>query len=317
MLMNKEIKLFANGLIPFFSSKSPLGRFSGNAHMFHEDISQHKMPYSDRLERFPDFKATIKGAGESEARELLSSISEHHRPCSDIGSFRMRYSDTEIICDVINNISKSAYYWGKVLISKKVKSDGEYVFVKVYPQSILKILNLYIQYVPYDDRQDFKSMFRFEKDSDVFSLSIFNSLFSRIQFKIVEFLLILTDGIFPRFVMKDNFQNKYFDTNYYKLLEIQFMTLLTKKYAWKLRFSADEYTNEYSQIYASYRSAIYDAQVREVLIDQLNKMLHHFKIDAIISVEGIPTSKYLKESILQLERGEKSFRQALDEAYLR
>ena len=285
--------------------------------MFQEDISQHKMPYNNRLERYPNFKATINGEDKIAARNILINLSENYRPHSNIESLENDYLDTNIICEVVNKASQSIYHSGNILIRKVVKPDAETVFIKIFPQNIVRFLNLYLQYIPAMERERFKSCIKFDNAADIYSLTLFDKIFSRVKFKAIGLLLALTDKTFPDFFLKDRLQNRFFDTNHYKLLEVQFMTLLTKKYAWRLRFSADEYTNEYARIHALYKSAILNSKDREILIEGLNKMLKHFNIDANISVIGIPTSKDLRESILQLERGEKSFGDALNEIYLR
>lgn len=300
----KFLNLFANeGLFRFLESKRERFFLTGNAHMFQEDISQHKMPYRGRLEKFPNFKVTISGTDTDRAKTVLNSLSEHER----------RNSDTDLLCDVINKISRTVYYFGKTYLSKRV---GEHEFLEIYPHNVFRLFNVYLQYVPKSDRREPTMFLRFEKTLNIFCFSIFKNSFSRLKFKIIEKFLSLGDEVTPNFVIEDGFQNRNFETSAYNQLRIRFMALITKSYAWKLRFLADEQSNEYFKIYSAYKSAIYNAQDRELIIEQLNKMFIHFKINASIKLEGIPTSDDLKKSLLQLKSGEKTFRQALDEAYL-
>ena len=307
--MSKILKLFlADGLIPFLDSKRNNDHFSaGNTHMFQEDVSQHKMPYNERLERFPNFKITITGNDKEQAKEALKSLSNH----------RHSYSDTDLLCDVINNVSRTTYHFGRIYLCKRIDVNGKNEFVEIYPHNIFRLFKLYLQFIPKSDRQNTSIYFRFEKSENIFCLSVFKKLFSRIKFKLIEILLSFTDGVFPKFFMEDQFQNRHFETSCYKKIEVRFMSLVTKEYAWTLRFLAEEHSNEYFQIYSSYLSAIRNAKDREVLLEQLNEMFHHFKIDALLTLEGIPTSHELTNSLFKLKSGEKTFRHALDEIYLR
>ncbi len=308
-LINKIVKRFISiNLIPFLNSKKDEDRFpSGNAHMFQEDVSQHKMPYNDRLTRYPNFKIVIAGRDKDAGKEVLNNLSNN----------RHSYSDTDLVCDAVNNVSRIIYYFGKIYLSRRVESEGVVKFITIYPHNVFKIWKFYFQFIPLLDREKSFSLFRMEKDKNLFCLSPFITPFSRTKYRVIMKLLSFVNGVFPSFVMDDRFKNKNFEIQRYKQFEIRFMSLITRSYSWKLRFLADEYSNEYFKLYSSYLRAIYDAQDRELLIEQLNKMFHHFGIDASIAVEGIPTSHDLKNSLNQFKAGEKPFKQALDEIYLK
>jgi hypothetical protein len=304
---NKLLKRFvAHDLLYFLDSKRDQRFATGNVHMFLGDVSQHKMPYGGRLEKFPNFKVTISGTDSELAKEALKSLSEH----------RHKYSETDLLCDVVNHISRLVYYFGKIYVSKRLSDIKGNEFIKIYPHNVIKVFNGYIQYVPKVDRKKTAVCIRYEKAENMFCFSIFKGPFSWLRFKITGKLLSFGDGVAPSFVMEDRFQNKTFDMSFHNQLRIRFMALITIHYAWKLRFLADEHSNEYFKIYSAYKSAIRNAQDREFLIAQLNEMFGHFKINASITLEGIPTSEDLQRSLLQLQSGEKTFRQALDEAYL-
>lgn len=282
-----------------------LKKTRGNAHFFIEDISQHKMPYSRRLGNYPNFNVTIEGTEIEKAKLMLNNLSQHSH----------NHSDTDLVSDIINNLSKKMYYWGEIYYCKNNVIHGP-ACLEIWPLGLFRIFNFYIQIIPRSKKFKSSTFLRYEKAMNVFRFSLFKSQFQKLKFFLIKRMLNRDRTGFPSFFVADKFQNGNFDLKYYKRIEAVFMALITKGYAWKLRYLADDYKNEFFRFYSSYLSAIRDAEDREAILSQINQMLKHFEIDATLNLEGIPTSHYLKGSLQELSEGRKTFSEALKDIYL-
>lgn len=285
--------------------KSTFKEINGNAHLFIQDISQHKMPYSRRLGNYTNFKVTITGTDIDKAKLILNNLSKHSH----------NHSDTDLVSDIINNLSEKVYYWGKIHYLKNSESN-EPACTEIWPLGVFRFFTHYLQVVPKNKSLAISPYLRFEKATNVFTFSLFNNLFHKISFFLIEQMLNRDRKGFPTFYVEDKFRNRNFDLKYYKKIETVFLALITKRYAWKLRYLADDYKNEYFRFYCSYMTAIKNAEDRESILDQINKMLKQFNVDAVVMIEGIPSSHDLKKSFQEMAEGKRSFTEALKDIYL-
>jgi len=219
---------------------------TGHVYMFQEDISKNKMPSKERLKNFPNFKVIISGSQKELAKKILITLSGSND----------RNSDTKLISDVINNISRSVYYFSRIYIIKNYKENEPEIFLKIHPYNIIKIFKLYFQYIPEHERINSNINFNILKENNIFFFSIFKNPFSWVKYNITKKILILSDGITPKFFQEDGFQNKNFEMNTYTTLQIRIISFFTKNYGWNLRSLADEHSNEYFKIYYAYKAAI-------------------------------------------------------------
>jgi hypothetical protein len=309
--LTDRLKAFKNSLIlKGLSRERDFGRRNfkesiGNAHFFIQDVSQHKLPYNHRLGNYPDFKITIVGSEIDNARLILNNLSKHSH----------NLGDTELISDVVNNLSRKMYYWQKIYYYK-TSDVNEPSCLEIWPLGVFRVFGYYLQLIPKVSKPYSSPLLRFESASNVFTFTFFENLLDRFKYSLVLRMLNRDRTGFPIFYSEDKFQNRNFDLKYYKMIETVFLTLITRTYDWKLRYLADDYKNEYYRFYSSYLSAIRDAQDREIILNQINKMLKQFKIDAKINLEGIPTSHDLKNALQEMKEGRKSFSEALKDIYL-
>lgn len=294
--------LARKGLVSHFPSKSGMIKYTGNAHMFIDDMGKSILPLRGKSGRNPDFEIKIVGNDSEKARSILKSITQ----------VRKYYSDSELVCDTINDLAKNIYYFSGLVF--EVSSEEKLPILKfVIPYNLISLPFVSIQFIPSSDRQLFGTVFRYEFNKNIIKMSLFHNVYSRLKFRLTLWLLKLSDGVSPEFFRRNMFRNDVgLSIEEFSRMRAKFISVITRPYCWKQRSLSNKYTNEYFLVYSGLKSAAKKASDRNGLKSQLNKLFSDMKIDARIEISGIPSHEFLLNSVEELKNGELSFKKSID-----
>jgi hypothetical protein len=287
------MKVFKRGLAFRFPSLSTPKHNMGDAHMFTQDMTTSIAPIGGRREE-KIFSIVIKGADSDKAREVLNGFADYKS-----------HEDTKLCCDAINAIGRSMFYRGQV--SYLVYKDNDKLNTRyVTNNRLLKLPFYWLQFVPSVDRQHFGGRILFSRSKFSVSFSVIDNLFGRFVYKWKLFLLgDVNRGVAPPFFSNNPMSCRTpFSISLYARIRAVFSAVVTHKYSWTQRSSANEFITEYYLVHRYLKNRAYVANLRARIIKELNTLFKQLELDAKIVEEGLPTFESIMSLLENIKNGD-------------
>jgi len=260
------------------------------AHMFKEDMHLGVMPY---VSLSPKEGRKIKCAFNGEKSQVEKAI----YLVSDFAQYD-KTDPTELVCDVINHIAFNLSWEGKVyyeLLKAETESGTQYFARYFTCQRVLKIPGLfYIQFVPKRDQEHLKAKYLRCDINDVFEVSIPKLLGGTKTYKNILLGLNRYSHLGPRFFqdnLSEELRNADYDFSDYRRQHFIYTLSITRTWGWTVRQLANEYSNEFFQVYRFITRKWATAILREHILKSMNSLLKRLNLDVTISIEGLKTAE--------------------------
>ena len=299
--------LFSLRGISTYSSRRVGNDYSGDIHMFVEDMYLSIMPFSSQR----DSQLMVKL--EPDNQELERIISD----ALDTRGHQHRLSDA--LADFVRNTVRSLFIYEKVLyrIVYATNTNGRVnslEFIYPHPLSIRKIFGNYYQTSPWPVAEVPNQTVSVKKipREEVLLIEFPKELGGkRTLRKIIKRLSVLGKEIAPDFYMEVVQKNQDIGFSLGKYAKAKFLekAQLTKRFGWNQRRRSDEEILEYYYLYRHLYFALSLAIIRENIIETINHILNGplLNFGAKIIVEGIPTAQQIRDEFEILESGNVEF----------
>lgn len=287
-----------------FPSLSQADDISSEAYMFIQDIQLAIMPIGGRSKQK---KFSIKFKGKSpesdKAKKLIRQLAQFES-----------YDDTEMLCDVVDNIVKNLVWDGQAYYEILKHKNNTYLN-RFTPKNLRKFFKWYIQIIPFTDRNTWKRKFSIINKKKVWKLEIPKSLGGKKDYQKIMNKIGKYEGFGPDFATKKmksgEFENSYDFLNYRKNYKI-YINSTTKSWGWNRRDWSQDNCTEFYTFYRMLNFKYAQALLRESIIDEINCLLKRLSIDCEIVIKGIPSSKKILKLRKKMELGQISFNELSD-----
>lgn len=278
-------------------------------HMFIEDVHIAVMPIGGRTEKRTDFSVTFQGEPiECErAKDLCLSLSRHRR-----------YSDKELMCDVVDQITQYLAWYGRAVceIIRDTDEIGKTYLLHFTPQRLYRIPGHYVQWVPSGDYELWKKRFIVIPSKDVWEISIPLILGGASSYRKILSGLRRFEHLGPRFWRGDLEKQKL--TKHYDFMEYVrnseiYYDRITQTWGWNRRDWTQERSTEFFNFYRTITFRWAQAVLREHIIKEINDLLVRLNIGSMIVISGLPTSDEILEIRKEMLDGRISFGKAFDQ----
>jgi hypothetical protein len=247
-------------------------------HNFSQDMSSGTVPYSRGVPS-DKFKFVIKGKDIVKAEVLLKSLARHE----------LRYSHTELLSDVINNLLHSLLYWGVCFYQIQTDDENDFTLFPVTEKRLFNLFRYYFQIVPNKDVHLFEKRILVASRNKIWKLSLPHSLGGSWRFKFDFFVLRLAGKVSPDFAFARIGRNdSSFDLKQYSKIKTFFVSTVLKRFEYKYRPFLNEYISEYYLVHRYLKNKKIKSILRIHVLSELNFLLRKVGFDAVIEETGLP-----------------------------
>jgi hypothetical protein len=266
--------------------------------MFLEDLCSGTLPIGGRSSTHPKFSVILEGENQCipYVKKLLNSLSHYDN-----------HDTMRIVCDAVNSIASHLVTTGicHFEIVNDTTNSEQYYLVPFTSRRLLKISNIYYQFVPRGDWKLHRKKVNLLHSRQVWGVSFPKVLDGMWQYKNKKKRLASLDPLKPGF-----WKYNSFDFDHYVKSEEVYIQRLTRNYGWDKR--SDKNKTEFYSIYQKIRMQRSKAIISEHIVAQLNLLISRLGYDCIIKIFGIPSVQDIIEIENKLIAGSISFDDAIN-----
>lgn len=286
-----------------FPSLDPKRENSFYSHMFQEDLSLGILPIGGRCSTHPKFSVILEGENQSipYVKKLLNSLGQYNN-----------HDTMRIVCDAVNSIASHLVTTGicHFEIVKDTTILEQYYLLPFTSRRLLKISNIYCQFVPRGDWKLHEKKLNLIHSRQVWRISFPKVLDGMLKYKNKKKKLASFDPLRPGFWKYNLEGSSSFDFNHYVKSEEVYIQRLTRNYGWDKR--SDKNKTEFYSIYQKIRMQRSKAIISEHIVTQLNLLISRLGYDCIIKILGIPSVQDIIEIENKFIAGSISFDDAIN-----
>lgn len=271
-----------------------------HVHIFIGDVNLGVVPFRFAQQENENIEANVSGIDAEQAYGILQSLAEYKEK-----------NKRELIFKVVSTIIRNMLYSGRIHYEINLK-DNQYYLNYFTSHGLHTFFNVLWQRVPKVDREWLKKRGAINFKSRIWIIEIPKSLGGKQGYLRLIKELAEDSDMFPARLGEDIFKklNEYsFDSiKYHKNQKIRIHSVLQNWGGIQRDFSLDD-VNEFYLIYRITQFERSKAILREYVIAQLNDLFKRLKLDAQISVSGIPTVENIEDVLKKMHIGDVSLDQ--------
>ena len=276
-------------------------RRSSQLHILRQDLHLGVMPIGGLARNHANFEVDIVGQDKDAAIQILSQFERVNRR-----------EIKESICDVANHLAQNITHSG--ITRYEISSIENGYSLDYIPERSFYDLNFVgVQFVPKLQREHVNKRVIVGSSKRIWKISFPKSLHSRKQYiKVLKHLSKYTNLIPQQIELGDIDSPEIgFDMNYYNRESKKFIYQLLNKIGGAQRETRLDYVTEYYLINRMIRLNLTRSVIREHVICEINNLFKKLRFDALVEVNGLPTSQGISDCLSDLKVGAIG----LDEAY--
>lgn len=298
---------------PRFASHFPSlhGRgIEGMSYMFAEDVHLGVMPIGGQSTYRSEFDVQLEGEADCSepVSKLLEGVCNYHR-----------YDLKELICDAVNSIAQDLAWNGAACYEMIEDESSRIVLHPFTSERLFRFPGVAIQLVPQKDWAVLGKKVIAVPTKELWYVKMPQLLGGSSGYKKILSRLRKHGEVGPKFWLKDldsmRAVNSFSLEEYTKESEI-FIRQTTAVWGWNHRDVSTKNTTEYYIVFRQLTFEWARAILREYILEQLNQLLTRLKIDCQVLVTGLPSSFDMLRCQQELERGNITFKEALDQTML-
>ena len=282
---------------------------NANIHMFQEDIVLGIMPMTGTSKNFLDFKAEFIG----DELDNMNAL----EVCKSFGSDMYENDESYVICNCIENITRSLTWDGIAIYEILFNTEKEKLYFSVVSTVGIYDVPFGLLQIVFKNNES-KKIFNFLNSKNTWQLTMPYVLRGKDGFRNILSNLRKFNSSGPKFYFEDlekgSLSNSFNYMNYRRKIHV-FLRRSTLNWGWNLR---DLDREEKTEIYHYYQYITFfwaKAILRDYIIDEINDLFKKLEINSKIKVSGIPTPKEILAFRKDMIDGEKSFDDVLKFIY--